>query len=214
MGGPGVYPEINWEVALQPRQIMGSAAPAYQPSPRKRDRHRRAIYAFRYRNLSDPLLDVFDRPGSDLSCPRRNQTTITPQVFTLFNGGFARDRALALARHLVQSIPGSAGRIQRAFRLIDGRVPTERETRICLSHVDDMIRWHRGHKPVVLKPPLSVKRQMIEELTGQKVTWVEQLDRMRNFQPDLKPWDVGPETRGWAELCLVLINSNEFLYVR
>jgi len=142
MGGPGVYPEINWEVALQPRQIMGSAAPAYQPSPRKRDRHRRAIYAFRYRNLSDPLLDVFDRPGSDLSCPRRNQTTITPQVFTLFNGGFARDRALALARHLVQSIPGSAGRIQRAFRLIDGRVPTERETRICLSHVDDMIRWH------------------------------------------------------------------------
>lgn len=214
MGGPGVYPEINWEVALQPRQIMGSAAPAYQPSPRRQDRHRRAIYAFRYRNLSDPLLDVFDRPGSDLSCPRRNQTTITPQVFTLFNGGFARDRALALARVLVQSTPESARRVERAFRLIDGRVPTEQEIRTCLSHVTDMIRWHRNHKPVVVKPPLSVKRNMIEELTGQKVTWIEQLDRMPDFQPDLKPWDVDAETRGWAELCLVLMNSNEFLYVR
>ena len=34
VGGPPVFPEINWEVALQPRHIMGSVAPAYQPSPR------------------------------------------------------------------------------------------------------------------------------------------------------------------------------------
>ena len=33
------------------------------------------------------------------------------------------------------------------------------------------------------------------------------------FQPDLKPWDVKPETRALAELCLVLLNSSEFLYV-
>jgi hypothetical protein len=30
----------------------------------------------------------------------------------------------------------------------------------------------------------------------------------------LKPWDVGAGTRALAELCLVLLNSNEFLYVR
>ena len=213
-GGPGVYPEINWEVALQPRQIMGSAAPAYQPSPRRRDRHRRAIYAFRYRNLSDPLLAVFDSPGSELSCPRRNQTTITPQAFTLFNGGFARDRALALARQLVETTRDANRRVERAFRLIDGRIPTAGETQLCLAHVAEMTRWHRAHKPVVVKPPLTVKRDMIEELTGRKVTWIEQLDRMPDFQPDLKPWDVDGEIRGWAELCLVLMNSNEFLYVR
>jgi hypothetical protein len=28
-----------------------------------------------------------------------------------------------------------------------------------------------------------------------------------------KPWDVSPETRALAALCLVLFNSNEFLYV-
>ena len=36
-GGPGVFPEINWEAALQPRHIMGSVAPAYQPSPSRAD---------------------------------------------------------------------------------------------------------------------------------------------------------------------------------
>ena len=30
---------------------------------------------------------------------------------------------------------------------------------------------------------------------------------------DFKPADVGPETRALAELCLVLLNANEFVYV-
>ena len=55
---------------------------------------------------------------------------------------------------------------------------------------------------------------MIEELTGETFGWEEALDQMSQFQPDLKPWDVGPETRAWAELALVLFNSNEFLCVR
>src|SRR5207302_1443822 len=85
MGGPGVFPEINWEVALQPRHIMGSVAPAYQPSPTPRERNRRTIYAFRYRTLADPLLEVFNRPGSEISCEGRDETTVTPQVLALHN---------------------------------------------------------------------------------------------------------------------------------
>jgi hypothetical protein len=29
----------------------------------------------------------------------------------------------------------------------------------------------------------------------------------------LKPWDVSAETRALADICLVLLNSNEFIYV-
>ncbi len=47
-GGPGVFPEINWEVAFQPRHIMGSVAPAYLPSRTPAQRNRRTIYTFRY----------------------------------------------------------------------------------------------------------------------------------------------------------------------
>jgi len=56
MGGPGVFPEMNWEVALQPRHIMGSVAPAYVPSQSPEQRNRRTVYCFRIRTLGDPML--------------------------------------------------------------------------------------------------------------------------------------------------------------
>ena len=57
IGGIPVRPEINLEAALQPRQIMGTYAPAYQPSPRPEQRHRRSVYAFQIRGLRDPFLE-------------------------------------------------------------------------------------------------------------------------------------------------------------
>jgi mono/diheme cytochrome c family protein len=44
VGGIPVRPEINREVAFQPRQVMGTFAPVWQPSPRPEQRHRRSIY--------------------------------------------------------------------------------------------------------------------------------------------------------------------------
>ncbi len=54
---------------------------------------------------------------------------------------------------------------------------------------------------------------MIEEFTGEMVHWEEELP-LEDYQRDAMPWDVGPEVRALAEVCLVLFNSNEFLYVR
>jgi hypothetical protein len=212
-GGPGVYPEIHWEVALQPRHIMGSVAPAYQPSPRPKDRHRRTIYAFRYRTLSDPMLEVLDRPGSETSCERRDQTTVTPQVFSLFNGQFVHDRALAMARQLEQSDGEGQRQIEQAFHLVYGRAATPQELSLCETHLDQLTEHHRQHPPVRQPLPTKVRREMVEELTGEPFAWEEELDLMPTYQADLKPWDVSAETRALAEVCLVLLNSNEFLYV-
>lgn len=214
MGGPGIYPEINWEVARQPRHIMGSVAPAYQPSARPEQRHRRTIYAFRYRTLADPLLEVFNQPSSDVSCERRDETTVTPQVFALFNGQFVHDRALALAARLQRESETLDGQIERGFQLVFGRVPTENEMSSCRNHVLEMREYHQGHPPVEVPIPTSVTRQMVEELTGETFEWTEELDVMKDYIPDLKPWDTSAETRALAELCLVLLNSNEFMYIR
>ena len=135
MGGPGVFPEIHWEVALQPRQIMGSMAPAYLPSPFRKDRHRRTIYAFRYRTLPDPWLEVLNRPVSEISCERRDETTVSPQVFALFNSEFAANRALAMARSLEEAEKERAERIRLAFSRIYGRAPSERELDACHLHI-------------------------------------------------------------------------------
>ena len=51
-------------------------------------------------------------------------------------------------------------------------------------------------------------------MTGVAFTWDETLDVYESgYVPDLKPADVEPETRALAELCLVLLNANEFVYV-
>ena len=49
--------------------------------------------------------------------------------------------------------------------------------------------------------------------TGTEIRWEERLDVYEDYVPDLKPWDVDPETRALADLCLVLFNANEFVYV-
>jgi hypothetical protein len=213
-GGPGVFPEINWEVALQPRHIMGSVAPAYQPSPQPRQRNRRTVYTFRYRNLPDPIQEVFNRPGSEISCERRDETTVTPQVFALYNSTFAHDRALALAVDLEKQASDMDGCVRAAFRRCYGREATAQELALCRAHVEKILAYHRGPEPKPVALPARVKRKMVEEMTGEEFEWEEELDGMRGYQPDLKPWDVGPSTRALADLCLVLFNSNEFLYVR
>src|SRR5581483_12036492 len=122
-GGLPARPELNREVALQPRHVMGSVAPAYQPARTPAERHRRSLYALRIRTLRDPGLEVFDRPSPDLSCERRTESTVTPQVFSLFNGQASHDRALAFARRLEREADTPAARVERAFCLAFGRSP-------------------------------------------------------------------------------------------
>lgn len=214
VGGPPAFPELNWEVALQPRHIMGSVAPAYQPSIHARDRHRRTLYAFQCRTLGDPLVEVLNKPGSDISCERRDETIVVPQALALLNGQAMHDRALALARRLETLSADPGERVQRVYTLLYGRRPTSSERERCLAHVARQTAEHRTIVPRKVELPRSVRREMVEELTGETFSWDEELDQMAAFEPDLKPWDVGPETRAWAELCLVLLNSNEFLCLR
>ena len=214
MGGPGVFPEINQEVALQPRHIMGSIAPAYQPSPRPEQRNRRSVYAFRYRTLSDPMLEVLNKPGNEISSPRREKSTTATQVFALFNSRFAHDRALALAHRLRKQSSDEVEQIETAFLLLLGRLPSAAEKERSLQHYTTMVSYHEQHQPVKTEWPTKVQRSMVEEMTGERFNWEEELDVMKVYVPDLKPWDVGSETRALAEVCLVLFNSNEFAYVR
>lgn len=213
MGGPGVLPEINWEIAFQPRHIMGSVAPAYQPSPTPQQRNRRTIYAFRYRTLSDPMLEIFNRPGSETSCECRDETTVTPQALALFNGEFASHRALALAAKLNANSNSLSEQIEAAFRTVLGRSATAIEVATATAHVIKMTDYHQQNPPLESKLPTSVRRHMVEEMTGEDYYWNEDLHVLKNYQRDLMPWQVKPEVRAMADLCLVLLNSNEFMYI-
>jgi len=214
VGGPPVYPDIHPEVALQPRHIMGSVAPAYQASPRPEDRHRRTLYAYRCRTLADPLLEVLNKPGSDLSCERRDETIVAPQALAMLNDQATHDRALGLALRLAREAKTPRERVAQAFRLVYARSPSDAETSAALAHVERQTKLHTEHPPRRVEPPRVVRREMIEELTGEVFSWDERLDLAGETVADPKPWDVDAATRAWADLCLVMFNSNEFLVLR
>ncbi len=213
MGGFPVYPEINMEVAMQPRHIMGSVAPAYQPSPTPEERNRRSIYTYHYRGLPNPMLEVFNQPNADMSCERRIASTVTPQVFTLFNGNNTYQRSLAMAHRLQQEANTLSEQVELAMQLAWNRPPTTKELFSSIAHVEKMKKDHIENPAAVQPYPKEIKRKMFEEMTGEPFEYTESLDIYENYTPDLKPWEVGPETRALADLCLVLFNANEFIYI-
>lgn len=217
LGGIPNRPEINPEVALQPRQVMGTFAAAWVPNPTPEQRHRRSLYALKLRGLTDPMLDVFNAPGPDFSCEMRDASTVTPQVFALFNSKATYDRALAFANRLMREQSAVSGQrsavIERAFQLAFNRAPKQDELKTCLAHWEAMTARHRTVKFEKSAPPRSVTREAVEENTGEKFKFTEPLEAAADFVSDLQPADASPELRGLAEVCLVLLNSNEFAYV-
>jgi hypothetical protein len=215
MGGPGVFPEIHREVAMQPIHVMGSVSPAWQPSLTPKERNRRTIYTYRQRNRGFPELEAFNQPGSEASCERRDQTTVTPQAFTLLNSDNSLSRALAMANRLAEFSTDPKEQIQQAFLLAYHREPTPKQLEASLNHLEKMRTYHESHPPAPVSLPKEVARHMVEEMTGEEFSWTEPLDVYADphFIPDVRPWDVSAATRALADVCLVLMNSNEFLYV-
>lgn len=213
LGGIPARPEINLEAALQPRQVMGTFAAAWVPHPSPAQRHRRTLYVLKLRGLSDPAMEVFNAPTPDFSCEHRDASTVTPQVFALFNSRTSQARALAFAARVRKEASGDEDAIRRCFQLAFGRPANQEEIAACLSHWHEMKQVQAKLKPPPAPPPREVRREAIEENTGERFSFLENLYSNADFIPDLQPADCDASTRALADVCLVLLNANEFAYV-
>ena len=213
LGGVPVLPEINQEVALAPRMIQFSIAPAWQPSRRPSERNRRTIYTYRVRGLPDPFLDLFNRPSPNESCEERHSAAVTPQAFALLNSDVMTDRSIALALRIKNEEVSLAGQIEMAFQLILGRSPDSTEQKRLQRYVNDMKFYHREQAAPRGSYPTKITRSLVEEFSGKTFSYEEILPVYEDYTPDRKPGDVSPVVRALADLALLLFNSNEFLYV-
>ncbi len=213
MGGLPARPEMNREVALAPRMIQFSLAPAYQPSKTPEERNRRTIYARRVRGLPDPMLEVFNKPNSDDSCEFRDAPSVTPQVFTLLNSEVMTLRSIALALRLESEASTTADRISRGYELTFNRLPSATELDTLTKHYEKMVAYHQQHHPDPVTYPTEITRSLVEEFTGDPFDYQEMLNAYRDFTPDTQPSEVSPETRALADIALLLFNTNEFLFV-
>jgi len=125
------------------------------------------------------------------------------------------DRALALAARVLKESEGQPDQVAviRVFRLAYGRDPGEEELAETLAHWKEMETVQAGIKFLPREIPTEVAREANEENTGQTFTFTERLFEFEDYEPDLQPSDVDARARGFADLCLVLLNSNEFAYI-
>lgn len=152
-GGPGVRPPL-------PPEVVGTLLrDQWAVTKNPADHVRRSIYLFARRNLRFPLLEVFDKPDTNISCPRRMTTTIAPQALHLMNSEFSHATAAQLARLIAAKSVDDRSRLAECYRRIYARTPTEEEQAAAFEF-------------------------------------------LRTAGSD-----------GWSDLCLALINANEFVTI-
>jgi hypothetical protein len=165
--------------------------PTGMPAPRggwkvtadENERNRRSIYVFVRRNTRYPMFDSFDMPDPHESCARRNVTTSPIQALTLLNS------------HLVlQWAEAFAGRVLS----VAGSDP--------VKQVDSAFRIAYGRSPDrseqrFVREFLTTQRQLLEEKIAHGV-------------PAPLPAAVQrADAAALVDLCHMLINANEFVYV-
>ena len=209
-GGPGTYPQINSDVARQPRHAMGTLRPVYEAEPVRRRRNRRSVYSFQQRSLLDPMVEVFNGANPDLTCERRESSTVPTQAFALLNSEQSRDMAMIMAHRIAGESASDV--VGGAFRLAYARHPSAEERGWSTGFLERMTAHHRRNPARPRQPPDDIVHHITSELTGERFEFVQPA-YSGPYEDNPHPSEAAPETRALADLALALLNSNEFVYV-
>ena len=114
-------------------------------------------------------------------------------MFSLFNGENSHARALALANRVWREVESESGdgktaaAIRRCYALALGREPSDAEASELVMHwkklVPTLPAKGRPSPPILQK----INREAVEENTGERFTFEEQLFSNAEFKPDLQP---------------------------
>ena len=206
VGGIPCRPDINEEVAMQPRQIMGGTASVYEPDALPSQRNRRSIYAEKIRGLRDPFMETFNQPGPDKSCELRETSTVAPQALTLFNAQEVQDRSLAFAARLLKQRGDDEAVVRFAFEAALSRQPTATELTACLTHWTKATAEEKQKIYESRSYPTELQRTVMAEKTGEPYDFTEFMPVYKEYVPDLQASQTDARTRGLAQVCLSLIH--------
>jgi len=128
----------SFMVPIDPALVLMLKRPQYWVATRDKSEYdRRTLYMIYKRNLRLPFEEVFDAPDTLLSCARREQSTHAPQALELLNGQTSNDLAASFAERISKDRESPAARIDYAWRLAAGRLPTASEKALALKFLGD-----------------------------------------------------------------------------
>jgi hypothetical protein len=151
------------------------------------ERNRRSIYVFVRRNTRYPMFETFDMPDTHEPCPRRNVTTSPLQALTMLNSKLSLEWAQGFAGRVLQAAGADRDKqIDAAFRLAYCRAPNRAELATVKSFFD---------------------RQ------GQIISEREQAGERLALPAKLPEGVAEADAAVLVDLCHMLINANEFVYL-
>jgi YD repeat-containing protein len=182
-GGPSVkpyQPEGLWDLSM--------GKPKYDRS-KGDDLYRRSLYTYVKRTAPHPQQMTFDAADRS-NCTVRRQATSTPlQALALLNDVQIGEAARILAEKVIRESKSEEERVQRAFRIVTGRIPGEKETAVLMNLLRvESVRL--GKDEQALSTILSVGD--------------------RKADPALPKLDIA----ALAEVCLVILNHDEAVNLR
>jgi len=141
-GGPPFFPAI-------PKALRESyRAGKWELTTEEPSNWRRGIYSYWKRGLKYPMFEVHDQPDPNVTCERRNTTTVPTQALTLSNNEFVLIQARYFAKRVVRDAgDGTEKQIQTLYRVALSRAPDEEELKSALSFVQKQRDYHLKREP-------------------------------------------------------------------
>ncbi|MEM0968630.1 MAG: hypothetical protein AAGJ31_04715, partial [Verrucomicrobiota bacterium] len=103
--------------------------------------------------------------------------------------------------------------VERIFELAFGRLPDQEERERLVSYATEMRSYHAQEEAAPVSYPTTIERSLVEEFTGEPFDYEEILPVFEDYVPDAKASDVSAEVRALADVCLLVFNANEFMYL-
>jgi hypothetical protein len=158
---------------------------SWEPTPDPDEYTRRSIYLFVKRNIPLPLMEAFDAPDTLVSCGERNTSIHAGQALTLLNSSLLDEQSRNFAGRLLAEVEPEPGRL--AGRAIE----------VALS-----------------RPARLEERERAREFLERQARLLEAEGVSWDTEALPLPEGVSPALAGAvSDLCLVLLNLDEFLYV-
>ena len=161
--------------------------------------NRRAIYTKVMRNRPDPILNVLDAPDGSSTVAKRNVTTTPVQSLLLANAPWT----IELSQHMAQSLRSQQSsteeQIKLAYRRALARSPSRDEVMLAVRFMDDQMKAVSDADTSKAQADAQAGAQPPAEEAANPPT--SEADVFDSY------------TKALSDLCHVLLNSSEFLYV-
>ena len=188
MGGPGVFPPVPAGISTE--LSATAAAGGWRTEKDPAQTNRRSVYIFVRRNLRYPMMQEFDSANTFESCDYRKNTVTPSQSLDLMNNDLVLDWAQIAGRPRVERQWPDARRADRPRVSLSLR-PRRQRRRAKDSRRFSCKSRHRSWRARLATPTIA----------------------SRHCQP-ICPQGMDPaRAAAFVDLCQMLLDSNEFLYI-